>query len=148
MNNFNADQPDINQDMQVWYSIILKHLDQHAPVKHKRVKSNRLPEWLNEDIVNAQKHRDNFKRLNQWSEYKKYRNKVTTLIRKAKRNHFSESISNSKDTKMIWKLLKSVSQEILPTTYQKRLPLITKRLLHPRKLRLNLISSLHLYRSC
>lgn len=109
MNNFSADKPDINHDMQLWYSLVLKQLDKHAPVKHKRVKTSRLPEWLNEDIINAQKQRDNCKRLKQWSQYKKYRNKVTTLIRQSKRNHFSDSISNLKDTKTIWKHLKSVS---------------------------------------
>ena len=110
MNSFTVEHPDINQDMQKWYSIISKHLDKHAPIRHKQVKTNRLPEWLNEEITIAQRQRDNAKRLKKWREYKKYRNKVTSLIRKAKRHHFSESIPSSKDTKTIWKHLKSASK--------------------------------------
>ena len=37
-------QSDINDDLMIWYSIFLKHLDHHAPYKTKRVKSKKLPD--------------------------------------------------------------------------------------------------------
>ena len=55
-----------------------------------------------------QKLLDNCKRLKQWTDYKTYRNKTKHLIRKAKRNFFSISVINSKDSKTIWKHLRSV----------------------------------------
>ena len=93
----------------MWSSIILKHLDTHAPIKTKRVKTKRLPDWFNQDIVKIQKLRDTCKRLKQWTEYKKYRNKTRQLIRAAKCKYFSESVANSKDTKHIWAHLRTVN---------------------------------------
>ena len=43
---------------------------------------------------------------------KRYRNKTRQLIRTAKRKYFSDSISNSKDSKFIWRHLRSVSDNI------------------------------------
>ena len=63
MNSFTVEHPDINQDMQKLYSIISKHLDKYAPIRYKRVETNRLPEWLNEEITIAQRQRDNAKRF-------------------------------------------------------------------------------------
>ena len=102
LNHFTLDRSDINDDISVWYSIIQKHLDQHAPYKTNRVKTDKLPEWYNEDIALARRKRDNFKRRKLWSDYKIFRNKTKDLIRKAKRKHFSNTVINSKDTKTIW----------------------------------------------
>ena len=51
------------------------------------------------------------KRIKNWSQYKKFLNKTRTLIRKAKRNHFSESIATHKDTKIIWKHFRSYTKK-------------------------------------
>lgn len=53
--------------------------------------------------------RDNCKRKKQWANYKMYRNKTKDLIRKAKRKHFCNSVTNFKDTKTIWKHLRTVN---------------------------------------
>ena len=95
----------------MWYSIILKHLDQHAPYKTNRVKTNKLPEWYNEDIALARRKRDNFKRRKLWSDYKIFRNKTRDLIRKAKGKHFSNTVINSKDTKTIWQHFRKVNNK-------------------------------------
>ena len=71
------------------------------PIEPDESKLKKLPEWYNQDIALARKKRDHFKRRKQWSEYKMFRNKTKDLIRKAKRNHFSETITKSKDTKTI-----------------------------------------------
>ena len=44
-----------------------------------------------------------------WSDYKRYRNKTRQLIRAAKRRYFSDSISDSKDSKFSWRHLRSLS---------------------------------------
>ena len=44
LNDFSASKSDINEDISIWYNIILKHLDCHAPYKIKRVKTKYLPD--------------------------------------------------------------------------------------------------------
>ena len=95
--------------MAMWSSILLKHLNKHAPIKTKRVKTKRMPDWFTQDIVQMQNARDNSKRLKQWTKYRIYRNKTKQLIRAAKRKYFTESVSNSKDTKHIWAHLRTVN---------------------------------------
>ena len=55
--------------------------------------------------------RDSFKKAKNWSQYKIFRNKTQYLIRKAKNNHFSESISSQKDTRTIWKYFRSYTKK-------------------------------------
>ena len=106
---FAADKSCIDEDLNIWYSFLLKHLNNHAPIKSKRVKSKRLPDWFTPDIIQMQYLRDKTKRLKQWSDHRKYRNKTKQLIRQAKRKYFSKSITNSKDTKSLWKHLRDVN---------------------------------------
>ena len=113
LNSFSANSSDVDEDFSTWHRIIMKHLNNHAPIKTKRVKRKRLPEWYTPEITLTQRLRDNSKRRKQWSEYKHYRNKTRDLIRSAKRKYFSESIINTKDSKFTWKHLHSINS---PTT--------------------------------
>ena len=106
---FVTDQTTIDDDMLTWSSIMLKHLNKHAPLKSKRVKNKRLPDWFNPQIIETQRLRDKCKQQKQWAEYRTYRNKTRQLIRAAKRKYFSESIYNSKDTKHIWAHLRTIN---------------------------------------
>ena len=76
LNTFVADKASIDEDFTCWSSLVLKHLNNHAPVKSKRVKTKRLPEWFTPDITHMQRLRDKSKRIKQWDDYKKYRNKT------------------------------------------------------------------------
>ena len=109
LNSFSANSSGVDEDFSTWHRIIMKHLNNHAPIKTKGVKHKRLPEWYTPEITLTQKLRDNSKRRKQWSEYKHYRNKIRDLIR----SYFSESIINTKDSKFIWKHLHSINS---PTT--------------------------------
>lgn len=111
INTFNTNESDINDDLSVWYRIVLNHIDHHAPIKTRRVKTKKLPDWYNEEIASARQKRDMCKRKKLWSEYKKYRNKTKQLIRKAKRKQFSDSVTNSKNTKSIWQHLRKVNNK-------------------------------------
>lgn len=106
MNSFTVQGPSIDDDLSIWQSLVLKHLNNHAPLKTKRVKNKRLPDWFTPDISNMQFLRDKSKKQKQWDAYRRYRNKTKQLIRQAKRKHFSNSITNSKDTKSLWKHLR------------------------------------------
>ena len=87
----------------------MKHLNEFAPIKNKRVKSKRLPEWFTPEITVMQNLRDRSKRLKQWDNYKRYRNRTRHLIKQSKRNFFTNCIDNSKDTKSIWKHIKKAT---------------------------------------
>ena len=106
---FTTNCSSIDEDFANWHSIIMNQLDNHAPMKSKRVKSKRLPDWFTPEIIHMQKLRDHSKRLKQWSDYKRYRNKTKYLIRQAKRKYFSDSVTNSKDSKIIWNHLRAVN---------------------------------------
>ena len=109
-NNFSVCQSDIDDDVTAWYDRILKQLDRHAPVKTKRIKTKRLPKWYNIDIAQARQQRDYNKRKQNWAEYKRYRNLTKNIhrIRNAKRKHFSEKVTDHRDTKTIWQHIRSV----------------------------------------
>ena len=87
-------------------------MDYHAPVKSRRVKQKRLSEWSNQEILKPRKLRDISKRHGNWPDYKMYRNKTKTLIRQAKKDHFSEAVTNLRDMKSIWKHLRTASKEL------------------------------------
>lgn len=109
LENFELNHQVVDEDFAALHSIITRCLDKHAPIKTKRVKSDRLPVWYSPEIGEARKARDNFKRLKQWSNYKTYRNKTRNLIKKAKRGHFTNAIENSKDTRLIWQHLRELN---------------------------------------
>ena len=102
---------DINEACFTWIKTIQHQLDHHVPVKSRRVKHKRLPEWSDQEILTTRKLRDISKRHGNWPDYKKYRNKTKTLIRQAKKHHFSEAVTNLKDTKSIWKHLRSANKK-------------------------------------
>ena len=71
--------------------------------------SCRLPDWYSPEIGQARIARDRCKRLKHWAEYRNYRNKTRNLIRNVKRQHFTKSIENFKDTGTLWKHLRAVN---------------------------------------
>ena len=111
LESFSLSNSNVDDDFTDWFSIIQKQLDKHAPIKTRRVKTQRLPEWCTPEIVTARRMRDSFKKAKNRSQYKIFRNKTQYHIRKAKMNHFSESISSQKDTRTIWKHFRSYTKK-------------------------------------
>ena len=95
---FSVRESDIETDLASWYDLLLRHLNQHAPVKTKRVKTKSMPSWYNTHIAQARKNMDLNKKRRNWSDYVKYRNLTKFLIRKAKKNHFTAAVTNNQDT--------------------------------------------------
>ena len=52
---YSVSESDIEEDLTAWYDILLNRLNQHAPIKTKKVKTKRMPPWYNPNI--AQAHR-------------------------------------------------------------------------------------------
>ena len=110
LQNFEIDRVTVDDDFAALHAIIIKNLDKSAHIKTRSVKTNRLPPWYCPEIGQACIARDTYKRSKQWAEYKRYRNKTRNLISKAKRQHFTNSVENMKDTSSIWRHLKVVSK--------------------------------------
>ena len=70
---------DPNQAPTAWYEAFPPVVEKHAPIRR------RLPQWLSSEIIKAMKLRDRLKRDKKSEDYKKQRNKVTSLVRTAKK---------------------------------------------------------------
>ena len=76
----NSDDP--NKALEAWQDIFMDTLNEHAPLKEKRVKMKFQPDWFNEEINDAIKKRNRAKQSEPHL-YRQYRNAVTSLIRSA-----------------------------------------------------------------
>ena len=87
---------DINEMVEVWNSLFLEIVNKHTPIKTYRVKRQYQPEWLTTDILECMKKRDRCKINGKTEEYRSLRNKVSTLIDKAKRETYQNKIEDSR----------------------------------------------------
>ena len=106
--------------IQLWYDILNKVLDKHAPVVSKRVKKDVQPEWYNKEIMHARKMRDKYHSLGLWGEYKFWRNRTNQIIDDSKQKYYSNMVKENKDTKTMWKCLHSLnpSNPVKPSQLQ------------------------------
>ena len=109
LSTFNVSQSDSNYNFSEWTRIFMAILVKHAPIKSKRVKRETQPEWLDDEIKYAILQRDTNHKIKHWSQYKYWRNKVTSLIRRSKSEFFSRAISENKDNTYIWKHIKNIN---------------------------------------
>ena len=105
---------DPNICYRVWQSYFLQVLDQHAPLRRIRVRSDSHP-WVTSNIKKLMRAREFHKKRAvknrshmHWVTYKKIRNKVNAELYKAKRSFFCKKINDcaqAKDPKQSWKLI-------------------------------------------
>ena len=94
---------------------LLNVIDKHAPLKRKRIKKKESP-WITDDILQLIRNRNKLKqhakltkKIEDWKRYKKARNYITTEIRKAKREHVTNTIKTSNNqSDEVWKSLSYV----------------------------------------
>ena len=102
---------DPNTSLQVLYNLLNNLLSKHLPMKTKRVKRLRQPDWYSDEIKHARTKRDQLKRSKKWDQYKIWRNKCSSLIRKSKKSFFNKAVEEKKDSKQIWQNLKTISND-------------------------------------
>ena len=102
------DNPD--EALSEWYRLFLGVLDRHAPLREKRVKQEKFPQWLNRDIIEAMALRDSLKRDKDFVAFKQQRNKVRYLIREAQKKHFHKLMQNKSDTYTVWKAINAFTK--------------------------------------
>ena len=91
---FNYNDP--SEALASWYDAFLPVVNKHAPLRRKRVKHPKLPPWLTKDIIQAMTFRDKLKRDKLFDLYKKQRNKLSTLVRTAKKSYFNKLITDNR----------------------------------------------------
>jgi hypothetical protein len=101
---------DPEEALNSWYNVFLGVVNQHAPVRKKRVKNASLPPWLTNEIIQAMAQRDHLKKSKQFDEYKKVRNRVKNLVRDSKKDLFCKLVENNKNTAQIWRALNALSK--------------------------------------
>ena len=100
---------DADDAQEAWNDLFLEVVDKNIPVKQHRVKNINQPQWLTPDILDAMKCRDRHKSLGNNDEYKYWRNKVLSLIKRAKQEKYEAYIENNKGKPgSIYKLFQEV----------------------------------------
>ncbi len=105
-------EEDVNIAMEKWYDLFERVLDKHAPIRNKRVKSYKQAEWFNDSIKTAINNRNNCHSRKDWENFKHWRNKTTSLINKSKENYYQNAISNSENSKVLWRHLKDLNPSL------------------------------------
>ena len=99
---------DMNVFWSNWYKVFLNIMEQAIPKVSISSKRN-LP-WFNHEIRMAMRKRDTlFKKSGLSHRYKIARNKVTSLLRKAKHRYFQ--LLNPVDTKKFWKSVRYIDKK-------------------------------------
>ena len=106
---------DPNEIIKILYNILNSSLSKHAPLKSKRVKTNKQPAWYTDEVKQARCLRDKYKTVNNFDQYKIWRNKCNSIIKKSKKTVFNEAIKEKKEPKYIWQNIKNISNNDDPT---------------------------------
>ena len=100
---------DPNDALNVFYDILNITLSKHAPIKEKRVKHKHQVDWFTAEIKSSILERDYCKKVGNHSKYKIIRNKISSLLKKSKRDFFNNAIKDNKNPSYLWKNLKDIS---------------------------------------
>ena len=92
-----------NTSLALLYDIINDVLSKHAPLKEKRIKHEIQPAWFTDEIKSAIFKRDKLHHDKKYDEYRILRNKITSMIKKSKKNFYNNAIKENKSPSFIWK---------------------------------------------
>ena len=104
---YQTENPD--EALEIFYNLFLKVINKFAPKRKRRVKNKDLPKWLNGDIISNMKIRDKYKKLKLFSEYKKQRNRVLTMVRSAQHKYYKNLLKHNPDLKTLWKVMNEIT---------------------------------------
>uniref|UniRef100_A0A8C7Z1Z2 ribonuclease H n=1 Tax=Oryzias sinensis TaxID=183150 RepID=A0A8C7Z1Z2_9TELE len=106
---------DVNASLNTFMETFGKIVEKHAPLRKRTVKSNSAP-WLDEELLSLMKRRDNAKKVasnskhvEDYTNYRILRNRVTKLNFLKKKEYFGQKICGSmNDSKRLWKVLQEL----------------------------------------
>ena len=134
---------DPDKAFELWHNTFINVYNKHAPLQTKRVRYSPKPPWYNKEVEKESHKRDmmlkeidklkrkfkikskettfdNNERTTheilisqKFDEFRKQRNKVTSLMRRSKKDYFQNLISNStkRDSKTIWKAINTLTKK-------------------------------------
>lgn len=104
----------INDAWESWSKLVKSTMDHHAPLKTHRVK-NRSNPWVTRELLLLMYERDDLhkraiksKKQDDYEQYRSSRNGVVKAVRKAKKEYYTEQITQSRGTKHMWKTLRGL----------------------------------------
>ena len=104
---FSITDPDKALDF--WLNIVRSIFDKHAPLCTKRIKRHVKIPWYSKAIEMEIKKRDQLLKSGSRELFKKQRNYVKLLIRRAKKEYFQNLIYNSNSPKSIWDAIHQIT---------------------------------------
>ncbi len=81
----------------------------HAPIKEKRIKRDRQPDWFTDEIKSLIYAGDRFHKSKNVHQYKILRNRIFSMIKKNKKEFFNKAVSENKNSKHLWKHLTDIT---------------------------------------
>ena len=94
---------DIEDAWHTWKCLFAEILNQHAPMRKFRAPKKSKQPWYDEQIEALKNLRDHYHRRattgnlpDDWQNYRKARNRVTTMVRQKKKEYFTSTIENNK----------------------------------------------------
>ena len=98
-----------------WNLLFTELCNEHAPLKQIKLRNNSLP-WITKEIrITMNQRYKTLKRARQlndpplWDNYKRLRNKVSTMTKKAKADYYPNLFDEVKSAAAYWRLLKRTS---------------------------------------
>ena len=110
---------DPNDVVDAWYKIFNGIIDEHLPLKQKRVKRKVQPKWFNAEILNGIKARDKLLKkarkslaVGDCNAFKQAKNSVTHLVKVTKQSYFKDKFNENKNNhRKLWNLIKCLSND-------------------------------------
>ena len=107
---------DVDDISWAWEVMFKDIINDHATTRQVKIKRNSLP-WMTSAIRKEMNKRYKLLKLcdgspqtaNYWTEYKKIRNKVSKMLKKAEVEYWSEKFANSGSSKEFWKNVNQVT---------------------------------------
>jgi hypothetical protein len=99
----------LNNSLDVLYNMVEALFNKHAPVKVKRIKGTKQPDWYSDEIKEAHNKRDHYKSCKDLINYKLWRNKCQAIMKKSKKMFYNKAVKESRDCKYLWQNLKDIS---------------------------------------
>ena len=114
----------VNEAWASFRDILQRCIDKHAPLISKKVKGRRCP-WLTPDVQKEMNLRDGLLRKarrtnqeNDWSSYKRQRNRVSGLVKKCKSRYNRDLFKDCTDSPdKFWAAIKKLYPTKLPSEY-------------------------------
>ena len=107
----------VNDAYDSFFKCFITHYDKHCPIIQLKQKgSNNKKTWITKGLQNACKKKNTlyrdfikFRTNNAENKYKRYKNKLTTIMRQAKREYYNKILKENEDNlKGTWRILNEV----------------------------------------